>query len=501
MFFRNDQRFGRAVAVAAAAILAPFVAWAEPPPTVVLLDATADMGAGDGAKFDLQRRAVEAAPMVKTRSLAFAAYGGADCGGYRAVDGVYDVAAGLNGIDPAGRRNLSAALETAAATLPSDAPRKRILALVGGADQCLAALCAKASKLKADAPALTVDVVGFGLSDSAARKLNCVAANTGGRFMRVGETGLATALALSIGAPTNVMAGLAAPRRPAAEPSPPPAAAPREAPDVDLAYIMTGPELSMPRGLRLSATLADGGTPLAGDVRFDLLRRDVEGVLRLVARTSRTATPLFDVPPGRYLARVVAGAAVRDLPVTAPAEGVSNRRIALDAGRLELAATVSNRAPSKGARFTIQRLDAPAEAIRREGGGQALVTLPAGRYRIDVELGVARASAEATVVADEVTRTAFDLAVGFLRVEGAPPGGDVRVLRFGKEVARAAPTDRPLFRLPPGAYRIAADAGAARAVVAAGGLVHVDLRRPDAAPTAPLTSGAVNRRLVAEGLR
>lgn len=479
--------------------------------TIVLIDANADMTLGKGAvKFDLQRHALAATPLPGEAQVSLATYGGVGCSRFDPVDATAGIGAALAEVKPAGRRNLVAALDAARDAFPADARRKRVLAIVGGPNQCLAALCAYADRLKAETPELVVDMIGFGLTDAVARRLDCVAANTGGRFTRADENGLATALALSLGPPSDGIERLAppqpaaagAPRTLPAEPPAAIAAAARAAPGAS-SEMLDGPELSFPTGLRLSATLADGVAPLGVGVRYELLRRGADGVLRLVARTERTASPLFAVPPGAYVARVTLGAVSRDVAATAPEFGVVNRRVALDAGQIELAAAVSGRPAVHGAGFLIEPLDRVAPAIEMNRSGQVLATLPAGRYRVTAKIGRASEIREIDVAAGKLARAVVDVPLGFLRVSAAPGLTSLRIYRNGAEVARGAPGET-LFRLAPGAYRIVAGSSqgalTANAVVENGRLIAARLEGGALAEseTAAVSPKPHARRLIAE---
>ncbi len=492
--------------------------------TIVLMDASADMG----AKFALQRHALAAAPAFGGQRLSFAIYGGEACGGFQAVARDKTMAVVLGDVAPAGRRNLVAALESAAAAFPEDAPRKRILAIVGGPNQCLGAPCAFTSKLKTGTPELAVDVIGFGLTDSAARRLDCIAANTGGRFFRADANGLATALTLALSDPTNVLVSLAPPRVAARASAADEAGTsnsgtsnseiPNSETKVDqiaqgveemTGWPLTGPELSFPRGLRLSAELTAGRGLIESGVRFELLRRQRDGVLQLVARTERTATPLFEVPPGPYVARVSIGEVVRDVRVSVPADGVLNRRVDLSAGRIELAAAVLGQPVNSGASFRVESLDAPADAFELSGRGRMLAIFPAGRYRVTARIDGAHAARQVTLPPGALASAVVEVPIGYLRVAPLTGGEGFRVLRRGQEVARGG-AGGGLFRLPPGAYRIVGLANEtvdlARAVVQEGRLASAKLRttaddsviepirEPDIGPI--LDAGL--RRLVAE---
>ena len=456
--------------------------------TMVLLDVTAGMTLGrNRSRMEVQRQALKAMPSAASAPVRFAAYGGKACGGFADMGDATAAAVSLNDIAPGGRRNLAAALENAAADLPAAASPQRIVAVVGGPNQCLSALCARAERLKAERPNLRIDLVGFDLTDEQAERLNCITANSGGRLLRAAGNELATALTLAAAPAVR-----SAPRIGASAPPTPPKPLTRAA----QTYGMTGPEPIFPRGVRLFASLTPNGPTLEVGGRFELLRADGNDVLRLVARTSRIATPLFAPPPGRYMARVVLGQAAATIFVEAPEVGIANYRLVLDAGQLEIAATISGRPMSGDTRYSIERLDAPGEILALRRSGRVLVTVPAGRYRVTARLDAAETSTETQVVAGHMARVDLETALGFLRLEGVAAGDEVQILRFGREVMRSN-ASRRLFRLPPGAYRVET-AGVQRRVTVAARQVAEIAFAEEPSEQSPLAHTASERRLVAE---
>lgn len=467
---------------------------------MVLLDATAGMTLGqNSSRLDVQRHALKAMPSAAAAPVRFGAYGGGACGGFVDMGDAKAAAASLNDIAPGGRRNLAVALEDAAAKLPvADGPQ-RIVAVVGGPNQCLSALCARAERLKAERPNLRIDVVGFDLTDAQAERLHCIAANSGGRLLRAAGNELVTVLTLAAAPAVRSVpqVGSSAPAAPlvtvaSTPPLPPLAMAKAQS----QSYGMTGPEPHFPGGVRLFASLASDGKTLGAGAQFELLKADDNGVLRLVARTSRHAAPLFSPPPGRYMARVVVGEASATTFVEAPEIGIANYWVVLDAGQLEIAATISGRPMSGGARFFVERLDALGENLELRRGGKVLATVPAGRYRVTARLDGAEASTEIDVAAGRMARVDLETALGFLRLDGVPSGAKVRILRFGREMMLGH-ASRRLFRLPPGAYRVEVGGVQRRVTVAARQVAEITFSE-EPADRAPLTQASAGRRLLAE---
>lgn len=467
------------------------------PTAIVLLDATEGMALGSGeSKFELQRHALDAMPAASLANVRFATFGGKPCGGFADIGAAREVDAWAAAAAPAGRRDLAAALEGAAGALPESDGPQRIVAVVGGPNQCLSAVCARVDRLKAARPNLQIDVIGFDLSDTEAERLHCVAANSGGRLLRADRNGLATTLTLASG--SAVRSGNA---------SPPPGAGNLlaaelldvSAPAASSAYGLTGPELVFPRGVRVLASLTTGGPTIPAGARFELLEHDSNGVLRLVARTKRTSAPLFSPPPGQYVVRIALGHAVAMIDVEAPVFGIQTYRVDLNAGQVEMAATMAGRPISSAANFVIQRMDDhPREIARLTRSGPALATLPAGRYRVTANLDASEMAGEVIVEPGQFTRLDLEAPVGFLRIDGVGEGDVARVLRLGREVARAD-SRQQLFRLPTGAYRVEVGDIRRRVVVAARRVAAIDLSAPDSTQAkTPLAHAASVRRLVAE---
>ncbi len=449
---------------------------------LVLIDASADMAnaINGSVKFDLQHQAINALSMSNIR---IGAYGGGSCKGFALLDN--GSANDFKGTQPNGRRNLASALDAALAAFPAAALTKRIVAIVGGPNQCLAAICAHAGRLKEKHPELIVDLIGFGLSDQTASRIDCISVNTGGRFARANVATLSTALALTLRTPTAALTQLAAPESaqqftldehsltdqfdlPALE-APEAYTAVITPKPLEGGWRMTGPESFVPQGLRLMVSLVENGDPLVDGARFELLRADTHGAYRLVARTDRTASPLFAVPAGRYLARVSYGGAVSEAQVWAPETGVTTRRLTLDAGQLALAALSGGRPAARGAQFRLERLDAPGPIISISGRGRALATVPAGRYKVYAAIDIASSERIVQVQPGEIAAAGLDIPLGFVRValtyasaHGRDPSAyapaEISIVRNGREIA-SAKGETPLFRLAPGPYTVIARSG------------------------------------------
>lgn len=427
-----------------------------PPPveTIVLLDGAGDMAAGAKAEKYRAELGTVAASALRDRSESTRFIAFAGCDGAAAAPPRPDLKSALQDIGDGGRRNLSAALAGAEAAFPgAAAANRRIVAIVGGPGQCLSALCATAAGLKARAPGTVIDVVAVGMEDQDAERYECVARNTGGNLVRAREGALAATLREILAADSRQVARVEGGEEPAI-------ALPPTRRPIEIAYRMSGPEISLPRGLRLTVALSGEHRTLETGARFELWRSVAEGAPELVAGTDRTATPLFAVPPGPYLARIHMDGFVHETSVTVPDVGVVSRKIVLDAGRLALSAKVGGRTVAHGAGFRLERLDAEQPAIELDGRGRVLATAPAGRYRVTAVVGAGRTSEVIELAAGATDEMTLSIPMGFLRVGADAASGAVSVLQNGVEVARAD-LGGALFRLPPGEYDIyAANDGA-----------------------------------------
>ena len=93
----------------------------------------------------------------------------------------------IGGITPTGKTPLTGAIEQAATSLSyTDTPATVIL-ISDGLESCNRDPCALAETLEKRGVSFTAHVVGFGLGDTDASALSCIADNTGGQYFSAGN--------------------------------------------------------------------------------------------------------------------------------------------------------------------------------------------------------------------------------------------------------------------------------------------------------------------------
>ena len=176
-------------------------------------------------------------------------------------------------------------------------------------------------------------------------------------------------------------------------------------------------------GVRLKAVAAEGAAPLSSELTFEVLAVEGDGAYRLVGR-SWAPEPVFQLPPGEYVARITHGGVVREHKFRANGDGVEQRTITLDLGYVSLAAVATADTPhlESDLRYTLQRVGGGAPIVRY--APQPMLTLPAGTYKVTVESGAARSSTMLDVAAGETVSKVFNLRLGYLRLRPDSVGAE-----------------------------------------------------------------------------
>lgn len=97
------------------------------------------------------------------------------------------VAAAVRTINPKGKTPLTAAVRKAADSLRYEEDRATVILLSDGEETCGGDPCAMAKELEAAGVDFTIHVVGFDLSDEQTTNLQCMADNTGGKFLKADD--------------------------------------------------------------------------------------------------------------------------------------------------------------------------------------------------------------------------------------------------------------------------------------------------------------------------
>jgi Ca-activated chloride channel family protein len=368
----------------------------------------------------------------------------------------------LERLNPRGRGPLTLALREAAKSLPASG--RRTLVLVNDeADNCQQNVCAIAQELRA--ARITTHVVGLGLRPDDAAKMACLPQMTGGRLVNALNSEQVTAgveevLRLAVGA---------APR-----PGPGAPAEPQASAEPEARATVPAPPADAPPGLYLRALLAPKTAAVALPLNWTVHAEGQPGSVLFFAR--RAPHPYVALPPGRYVVEARDGPVAASETVEVAASGPTIANLALNAGTLRVRAVAQKtNAPFGEAVITIgdaQGGDAKKEsaplAVLKAGEGQVL--LPAGRYLVRVELGLARV--ERSVVVPAGSQGRIDIPLNAARLQLSAAGRDLtdtaEALTFSiaeddpprgrREVARSAGRQAE-FVLPPGTYYVTARLG------------------------------------------
>lgn len=115
-----------------------------------------------------------------------------------------DVMAVINKVKPKGKTPITESVRQAAESLKYTEQKATVILVSDGLETCDADPCALASELKASGVDFTTHVVGFNLNEKEAKSLNCIAKNTGGRYLGADNaTELSDALTKTVAAVIN----------------------------------------------------------------------------------------------------------------------------------------------------------------------------------------------------------------------------------------------------------------------------------------------------------
>lgn len=174
---------------------------------------------------------------------------------------------------------------------------------------------------------------------------------------------------------------------------------------------------------------AQAGEP-AERVLFQVLEDDPAAPdgRREVVRSAAVA-PEFTLPAGTYhLVARKGPAEVRELIALRAGDDVS-RTLVLKLARLSVSAHLPgpSQVAVEKASYRVSRLDGTGQPVTRTGKPAAQLQLPAGRYRVEAQLGRLNAVASREIELAEASNQELVLepAAGLLRLRPAAPGGDV----------------------------------------------------------------------------
>ena len=318
----------------------------------------------------------------------------------------------VNGLNPKGKTPISAAIRQAAEKLRYTEEKATVILVSDGKETCEEDPCALAAELEKLGIDFTAHVIAFDLDEAEARTLECIAKNSGGRFLRAGDAAqLTTALGTAVAA--------------VAKPAPKP---------VSVAKPKPMPEPGLEPGLYLSAVLAEGAEPFTERVTYTVYKseKDLKGNRERVTYAI-DPTAHLKLPTGRYYVTAAYQQAFADMEVDVVAEEAQKVVMNLNAGLLAVSSVLTDGAEPFDQRvtYTVLRAVSDIKGTREERVTYAIdpsaqFYLPAGEYRVKAEYQTAGAETSLTVEANQRTEHVFDLNAGLLAVssvltDGAEP--------------------------------------------------------------------------------
>jgi len=439
-------------------------------PAIVILDGSGSMWGTIGSerlsKFDLARQALRQSlstlsPRVRLGLMSFGQRRRADCSDVEVLAAPEAgpperVLAIVDKLNPKGKGPLSLALREAARQVPAGTGGS-VIAIHDGVDNCAQDPCAAAADIAAANPGLRLFLISFGLDPADAKRLACVGAATGGKSLQAQTSAELTdaiteTLRLANLERVDPATGLAVPAPKAATP-PAPVGAP---------------------GLRLSAALAPDGQPLAAPLDWTVAKKDAPDAP--IAK-AHTPTLSIDLDPGSYVVEAKLGQVTVRESIEVKPDGPTTTRLSLDAGVLSLKAQADHDgATLSDPLLTVFAKDGDRQRpvwIGRDDAAE--LVLPAGRYAVRVEDGLASRTSEVTLTAGAGTIESPVLGTGRLELSAVTASGkeaddviytieedDPDAPQGRREVTRSA-DPKAVFTLPAGTYYVAARSGAAEA--------------------------------------
>lgn len=144
------------------------------------------------AKQQLKKLMGELPPGAQVGLMTYGATSKSSCSDIqllRPIGTAADVSAAIEGITPLGKTPIAAALaKSADAFAGLSGQNNNVVLISDGIESCDGDPCAAATQLAKSDIAVRIDVVGFGLNDSDAAALQCIAANGNGKYFAANDT-------------------------------------------------------------------------------------------------------------------------------------------------------------------------------------------------------------------------------------------------------------------------------------------------------------------------
>jgi len=437
---------------------------------ILILDASGSMwGQVDGqTKISAARKAVDSilSKWKPADRLGLMAYGHRTKGDCKDIElivpvGDFDankIRSAVRGLNPKGKTPMADSLRAAAQALRSTENKATVILVSDGIETCSPDPCAVAAELKKAGVQFTAHVIGFDVTDPAAKsQLQCIARATGGVYLDASNaSGLEDALGKAVQAAQGEKVRSQAPAKP--EPNP-----------------------VVDKNFRGIARLVAGADPIS-DTKSDVswaFHKSNRGQKGDYIGNVYGAPAADEVEPGDYIVVVKYGYVEREFPFRVEKNKVSTLDVALDAGYVTSEGSVEGAGKVDGVTWEVHKAD--GEYVATDYEAVPKFVLPAGAYKLTLTKGASKTDKEFSIAAGDSINVSMTLDVGKLAVSAVYGEGGPKVEDgIAVEVRRPAKSDidRPdwiatkydaisQFDLPAGRYEVVVGIGYAKRVFAA----------------------------------
>jgi Ca-activated chloride channel family protein len=445
----------------------PTGAGAQTGDAILILDASGSMwGQVDGqTKISAARKAVDSilSKWKTTDRLGLMAYGHRTKGDCRDIELVVPVStfdadkirSAVRGLNPKGKTPMADSLRAAAQALRASETKATVILVSDGIETCAPDPCAVAAELKKAGVNFTAHVIGFDVTDPAAKsQLQCIARATGGVYLDASNaSGLEQALGKAVEATQGAKVETQAPAKP--EPDP-----------------------LADKNFRGIARLVANGDPIS-DTKSDVswaFHKSNRGQKGDFIGNVYGAPAADEIEPGDYIVVVKYGYVEREFPFKVEKGKISTLDVALDAGYVTSEGAVENAGKADGVTWEVHT--ARGEYVATDYEAVPKFVLAAGDYKLTLTKGASKTEKAFSIAAGDSINVSMTLDVGKLAVSAvyAPSGPKVEQ-GIAVEVNRPAKSDidRPdwvatvydpisQFDLPAGRYEVVVSVGYARRV-------------------------------------
>ncbi len=355
----------------------------------------------------------------------------------------------INKISPKGKTPISDAVLKGAEELRFREEKATIVLVSDGLETCGANLCELSKTLATQGIDFKVHVVGFDLKDEDTRSLQCLAKETGGKYLAADN---AAELSSAIG---QVVAEV---KQPEPKPAPPPIkTAVLQPSSLNVKVYYSANKQLVDRALVSVYESQQGSEEKGKKIR------------------SFSASRPLKIPPGNYYIETKVGKIIIGKPVAVLANKNTEAELILNAGLLsvEVAATPGGKPLDRAYIYVYepqQATSGQSKAIAY-GNQRKKFTLPAGKYFVTGQLGKAKVGQEVEITAGELIKANIVLNAGVVKItavaeQGGKPLDKAYVYVYeptasasGQRATVTSGNQRTKFTIPAGRYFVTAQLG------------------------------------------